>query len=63
MECFYLEDNVCIMILNIKSENLFFCFVCGGEYSLYKVDECFDVFVIKYYGVMKVNGWIKIKGW
>lgn len=56
MECFYLEDNVCIMILNIKSENLFFCFVCGGEYSLYQVDECFDLFVIKYYGVMKVNG-------
>lgn len=61
MECPHLEDNACITTPNIKSENLPSRFVCGGEYSSYKVDECLDVFATKYYGVTKVNGRIRSK--
>lgn len=47
MECPHLEDNACITTPNIKSENLPSRFVCGGEYSSYKVDECLDVCATK----------------
>lgn len=49
MECPHLEDNACITTPNIKSENLPSRFVCGGEYSSYKVDECLDACATKYY--------------
>lgn len=56
MECPHLEDNACITTPNIKSENLPSRFVCGGEYSSYKVDECLNVCAPKYYEAKKVNG-------